>query len=44
MVTGVDCTDLLQEGLQALEHEMNAWVEQLRQTKVLLQTLLFLVV
>lgn len=39
MVTGVDCADLVQEGLQALEQEMNSWVEQLRQTKVLLQTL-----
>ena len=38
MVTGVDCDDLVQEGLQALDQEMQAWVEQLRQNKVCLQT------
>lgn len=37
MVTGVACDDLVQEGLQALDQEMQAWVEQLRQNKVCLQ-------
>ena len=36
MVTGVECDDLVQEGLQALDQEMQAWVEQLRQNKVCL--------
>ena len=34
MVSGVECDDLVQEGLQALDQEMQAWVEQLRQNKV----------
>lgn len=34
VVTGVECDDLVQEGLQALDQEMQAWVEQLRQNKV----------
>ena len=33
-VRGADCADLVQEGLHTLEQEMNAHVEQLRQTKV----------
>lgn len=40
MVTGVECDDLVQEGLQALDQEMQAWVEQLRQNKVCLQILI----
>ena len=40
-VTGVDCTDLVQEGLNTLKQEMNAHVEQLRQTKVVPESLLF---
>ena len=34
MVSDVECDDLVQEGLQALDQEMQAWVEQLRQNKV----------
>jgi len=30
----VDCEDLIQEGLQSLMQEVNAWVEHLRQDKV----------
>lgn len=37
VVTGVECDDLVQEGLQALDQEMQAWVEQLRQNKVWLK-------
>ena len=33
-VRGIDCDDLIQEGLQALVQDMEAWVEQLRQAKV----------
>lgn len=42
MVKGVDCDDLVRDGLQALKQEMEAWVEQLRQTKVLPHSLLYL--
>lgn len=33
-VKGIDCNDSIQEGLETLVKEMDAWVEQLRQTKV----------
>ena len=36
-VKGVECADLVQEGLHSLEQEMESWVEQLRQSKVLRQ-------
>lgn len=42
MVKAADCDDLIRDGLQALNQEMEAWVEQLRQTKVLPHSLLFL--
>ncbi|KAL3156977.1 hypothetical protein ABBQ38_001233 [Trebouxia sp. C0009 RCD-2024] len=34
MVKAADCDDLIRDGLQALNQEMEAWVEQLRQTKI----------
>jgi len=34
-VQGVDCEDLIQEGLETLMQEVNSWVEHLRQDKVL---------
>ncbi len=33
-VKGVDCEDLIQEGLEALMQEVHSWVEHLRQDKV----------
>lgn len=33
-VKGIDCNDSIQEGLETLVKEMDAWVEQLRQTKI----------
>ncbi|DBA68461.1 hypothetical protein WJX79_008695 [Trebouxia sp. C0005] len=33
-VKGVDCEDLIQEGLEALMQEVHSWVEHLRQDKI----------